>query len=145
MNIFGVGGWEILFIFIIMLIVAGPKRMLEWAYIAGRYTSKLREMWAKMMDTIQHELDDAGVDMKMPKDLSRDSFKRMADEAMRPISDEYRKASEDYEREVKQLDATVRGVNNTNPSINGKENQPTPTEGKDDTGFGTWSGKQDDS
>ena len=41
MDILGVGGWEIVAILLIMLIVAGPKRMISWSYTLGKYVSQL--------------------------------------------------------------------------------------------------------
>ena len=35
MNIFGLGGAELVVIIVIMLVVAGPTRMVSWAYIKG--------------------------------------------------------------------------------------------------------------
>jgi len=69
MEIFGVGGAEMAAILIIMLIVAGPKRMIQWAYVLGQYVAKGREMWANVMDGVQKELDEAGMDVQLPKTM----------------------------------------------------------------------------
>ena len=63
MEIFGVGGAELAAILIIMLIVAGPKRMIQWAYVLGQYMAKARAMWAETMTYVQKELNDAGMDV----------------------------------------------------------------------------------
>ncbi|MCZ7542900.1 MAG: hypothetical protein M5R40_04895 [Anaerolineae bacterium] len=62
MNIFGIGAAELVIIFLILLVVAGPKRMVAWAYIVGRELSKLRVMWSETMEMIQTELEEAGVE-----------------------------------------------------------------------------------
>lgn len=67
MNILGIGGPEILVIFIIMLVVAGPKRMIHWAYVLGQYVAKFRAMWSETVDLVQQEFDQANVDIKIPK------------------------------------------------------------------------------
>jgi len=67
MNILGVGPGELAVVFIIMLVVAGPKRMVQWAYIAGRYVAQLRAMFQQTMDAIQKEFADSGLDIR--KDL----------------------------------------------------------------------------
>ena len=36
MDILGIGGGELVLIVLVMLVVAGPKRMIQWAYIAGK-------------------------------------------------------------------------------------------------------------
>jgi Tat protein translocase TatB subunit len=61
MNILGVGAPEIIIITLILLIVAGPRRMARWAYVAGRYMARLREMWAEATSTLQEELEATGL------------------------------------------------------------------------------------
>lgn len=69
MEIFGVGGGEVVAILVIMLVVAGPKRMVQWAYVLGQYVSKARAMWDGVMAGVQKEIDDAGLDMQLPKTM----------------------------------------------------------------------------
>jgi Sec-independent protein translocase protein TatA len=69
MEIFGVGGGEIVAILVIMLVVAGPKRMVQWAYILGQYVAKFRAMWDQVMAGVQKELDEAGLDVQLPKTM----------------------------------------------------------------------------
>ena len=35
MNFLGVGAWELVAILLIMLVFAGPKRMIHWSYVWG--------------------------------------------------------------------------------------------------------------
>lgn len=160
MNFFGVGGWEILLILLIMLIVAGPKRMLQWAYFGGRILAQIRGMWSQAMDGIQRELDDAGVDFKVPKQLSRNEMNRAARDFIKPFEDQYREAEREYKQEVKALDSSIKGAdqangatsasnngtsNNTNteestskpaPSSSSRSSSPPATS----SSYGTWSG-----
>ena len=69
MEIFGVGGAEMVAILVIMLVVAGPKRMVQWAYVLGQYVSKTRVMWDEVMAGVQKEIDDAGLDVQLPKTM----------------------------------------------------------------------------
>jgi sec-independent protein translocase protein TatB len=68
MNFLGVGPGELLVIFIIALVVAGPKRMIQWAYQIGRYTARIRAMAQETMNAVQKELAASGLDVT--KDLS---------------------------------------------------------------------------
>ena len=68
MNLLGVGVPELVVIFVIMLVFAGPKRMVRWAYILGQYTAQLREMWQQTLDAFRKELADAN--LELPKDLN---------------------------------------------------------------------------
>ncbi len=58
---------DMLIILIIMLVVAGPKRMIQWAYTLGRYTAQIRVMLQETMNAVQKEIDEAGLDIR--KDL----------------------------------------------------------------------------
>ncbi len=69
MEVFGIGGAELVAIFIIMLVVAGPKRMIQWAYVLGQYTAKARSMWSEVMAGVQKELDAAGMDVQLPQTI----------------------------------------------------------------------------
>ncbi|MBL8145865.1 MAG: twin-arginine translocase TatA/TatE family subunit [Anaerolineae bacterium] len=68
MEILGIGGWEIVLIFILLLIVAGPKRMIAWSYTLGRYLAVFRNMWAETAAALQKELRQAGVDVEIPSE-----------------------------------------------------------------------------
>jgi Sec-independent protein translocase protein TatA len=68
MNILGVGPAEVVVILILMLVVAGPKRMIQWAYHAGRYTAIFRRMFQETMAQITREFEESGIDVR--KDLA---------------------------------------------------------------------------
>ena len=68
MNILGVGPGEVLVILVIALVVAGPKRMIQWAYQIGRYTARFRAMAQETMSAFQKELAASGLDVT--KDLA---------------------------------------------------------------------------
>jgi Sec-independent protein translocase protein TatA len=69
MELFGIGTAELIAILIIMLVVAGPKRMIRWAYILGQYTAKIRRLWAETMAVVQKEFDAAGMDITVPREI----------------------------------------------------------------------------
>jgi len=161
MNFFGVGAFEILIIFVIMLVVAGPKRMVQWAYHLGQYMTKLRNMWGELMDGVQKELDEAGVDIKVPKDIpTRSDINRLASEAMKPLQEPMEKAVSDYRSEFKDVEGAVRSVrddtqNTIKPSdwltgptdsaskpsdaANTKKDNGSGATGSDQSSFGSWS------
>ena len=79
MNILGVGGSELLIVLVIMLVIAGPKRMIHWSYILGQHMAKFRRMWSETVDIVQKEFDDAGVGIQIPKDVpTRGSLNKQA-------------------------------------------------------------------
>ncbi len=141
MEILGIGGAEFIAIFIIMLVVAGPKRMIQWAYVMGKYTAKIRAMWAESMTYLQKEFDAAGLDVELPKEPpTRGSLNRQITQqvgkAFAPITKPVKDALDETTAEVKQIkkQATISDSSGLNsapqPSSNG-----TPD-------LGTWSGKK---
>lgn len=157
MNIFGLGGMELLVILVIMLIVAGPKRMLHWAYILGKWMGQLRIMWRQMMKELQKEFDEAGVGIKLPEDLpTRSDIQRIASQAIRPVAEPMEQTMKEVEADAKavnssykkasqRLDDSLRkGLSLTNGSSPART-VPTdlinpPEKPADKPSFGTWSG-----
>jgi Sec-independent protein translocase protein TatA len=132
MNFFGIGGWEFVAFFLIALVVAGPKRMIQWAYILGTYVAKFRAIWAETMKLVQKEFDAAGLDIQVPKDIptSRAAMRKQVNQAFKPIT----KPLDDTVKEVNsslQIPAKPSGTNGTTPEH---------ATSQDDSSFGTWSG-----
>lgn len=69
MNLFGIGGLELVAILIVALLIAGPRRMVRWAYLLGQGMAKLKAMWTTLAASLQSELDAQGVDVKVPAKL----------------------------------------------------------------------------
>jgi Sec-independent protein translocase protein TatA len=141
MNIFGIGGWELVLILLIGLVIAGPKRMIQWAYLLGRFTARLRDMWAEMMVVVQKELDDSGVDVKLPKELpTRQNIARSFNSAIKPIREPLEQTASELNSDLRVLKETSRlAQTGTTPArSNGHAARPA-----DDTAapkdFGTWS------
>lgn len=154
MNILGVGTSELFFILLIMLIVAGPKRMIAWAYVAGQYAAKLRVMWAQTMEALQQEMDEAGVDVQLPKDLpTRGSINRMTGDIMRPFTEPIDDARKSGDAEIRRLNTLMRktaeeartkaSLRDDTPQSAPSADMQAPQQSKDTpvTDFGTWSGK----
>lgn len=116
MEIFGIGGFEVALIIIIALVVAGPQRMAAWARTMGRWVAKMRQMWSLTAAQLQRELDEAGVDFKVPREiptrraivqeLSRSST---VSELRKPI-DEIQSALKEGQSAVSDVTSTLRGV-----------------------------------
>jgi sec-independent protein translocase protein TatB len=87
MNILGVGPAELIVVLIIMLVVAGPKRMVQWAYDIGRYTAKMRAMFQETMNAVQKELNESGLDVRKDLPSVTKSFD-IVSEASRVINSE---------------------------------------------------------
>lgn len=147
MEFLGIGGAELVAILIIMLVVAGPKRMIQWAYVLGQYTAKARAMWAETMSYVQKELNEAGMDVELPKEIpTRGSLNReiskQVNKAVAPISKPLQETIDATKGDVQQIkkDATI---TDKPPAKAAASTTPTPTattpssNGKSD--LGTWS------
>lgn len=111
MNILGVGPAEFVVILIIALIFAGPQRMLRWAYFAGQALAKLRVMWGEIMEVVQKEVNAAGFDIEVPRDLpTRNSLNKMAQDAMKPLSQPVETAMKEVEDTRKQISQAGKDV-----------------------------------
>ncbi|RMG84896.1 MAG: hypothetical protein D6712_10445 [Chloroflexi bacterium] len=136
MNILGIGGWELVAIFIIMLLVAGPERMIRWAYQLGRLMAYLRHMWADVMRVIQEGLRESGIDIELPDkpptraELNR-KISRTIESAARPV----REPLEEVDKTIKQ--ASVR-VPDTRIDANAKPTQTAASSDENATDLGTW-------
>lgn len=160
MNIFGVGEMELVIILILMLVVAGPKRMVKWAYVLGQYTAKLRGMWTETVGYLQKEFDEAGLDVQLPKTPpTKATLNQTIVQAMKPLT----KSLEDPLKEplkevnrVKDMATIDMGVNGSTGNGNGKvqtssapstpaappapTTPPSPPSDSPSSGLGTWSG-----
>jgi Sec-independent protein translocase protein TatA len=169
MDILGVGGWELVAILLIMLVVAGPKRMISWSYTLGKYVSQLRRMWADTAQMLQKEFDDAGVDVRVPKDIpTRGDLNRELGRALTPVTKPFQ---ETMTATKKELDSAKQSMAITStpmtpttptpppaapvtppaaavpptPTVKPIEDKPAPTNGNGHVDFGTWSQKNDSS
>ena len=136
MDILGIGGWEMVVIFVIMLVVAGPQRMIRWSYVLGQYIGKARKMWSETAQMLQKELDAAGVDVKVPNEMpTRGSLNREINKAFNPLTkplQETMKPIQDSMKAVKTEVDTAAKTATTVPSVAAKPPaaRPTPTAAK---------------
>ena len=107
MNILGVGIPELMIVMLIMLIVAGPKRMIQWAYVFGQYTAKLRAMWQETSIMLRKELEGAGIEPEVVDTLSQFANPRSRNTA---FSNQLDKLVGDMK---KPLEDTLQPVNDT--------------------------------
>ena len=159
MDILGVGGWELVAILLIMLIVAGPKRMIAWSYQLGKYVSMLRKMWADTAQMIQKEFDEAGVDVQVPKDIpTRADLNREIGRALTPVTKPFQESMAAAEQEINNAKKAM-SLNGPKPITPTTPTEPTPANGNAPAAsnesingngngtsggnFGTWSQNKD--
>jgi Sec-independent protein translocase protein TatA len=158
MNVFGVGGMELALILVIMLVVAGPKRMIQWAYVLGQWTTKLRAMWTETVGYLQKEFDDAGVGIKLPTEPpTRGTLNQTIIQAMKPLTEQIQEPLNTLKEPLNEvskiksmatIDMSANGSSNGNGNGAAQSNTlppatppPPPAPPSNSSGtFGTWSG-----
>ena len=128
MNVFGVGAWELVAILLIMLVFAGPKRMIHWSHVLGQHVAKFRKIWSETVDLVQKEFDDAGLDIKLPKEPpTRKNLNKSLTDAVKPMT----KPVQDSLDEVKKDMNAFKEVSDT---LNDKTPKPAADASKSKVG-----------
>lgn len=154
MNILGIGGPELILILLVMLIIAGPKRMIQWSYVLGKWVAKFRVMWSQTVDMVQKEFDASGVDIKLPKTPpTRKNLAKMVEDAVAPVNDPLRKTLDDVKADMQQIDDdlgaatkskstsfTSKPVANLASKKASAAKPTTPAEDASAAAMGAWSG-----
>ena len=113
MNILGVGAAELVAVLLIMLVFAGPKRMIHWSYVLGQHVAKFRKIWSETVDLVQKEFDEAGVDIKLPKEPpTRKSLNRSVSEAMKPMTQPVQDSLDEVKKDLDTVKEVSDSLNN---------------------------------
>ena len=149
MNILGIGSTELLIVLVIMMVVAGPKRMIMWANLLGQYWVKVRRVWSQITSEIQSELNEAGLDVKIPENPpTRMQMDKWAQASMKSLTKPLQEDGEDLKKELDYIykKAELPKLEETNEEI--KEDTVSPSEDDAETettevksDYGTWSGE----
>lgn len=162
MEFLGVGGLEFALVIIIALIVAGPARMAVWARTAGRWVAKMRQLWSVTAAQLQRELDDAGVDFRVPKNIPtrKELIQEVArsktfQELTKPVEEvqaalqETRTSLQETRTavasEIKDVNTTIREAMRAKAQQKAEmkpDPTPEPLANGGTDGFGTWGGGQ---
>lgn len=126
MNILGVGAWELVAILLIMLVFAGPKRMIHWSYVLGQHVAKFRKIWSETVDLVQKEFDDAGLDIKLPKEPpTRQNLNRTLTEAVKPVTNPLQESLDEVKKDLDSVQQVSDALNNKKPKT---DTAPAETE-----------------
>jgi Sec-independent protein translocase protein TatA len=123
-NILGIGGTELLLIVVVMLIFAGPKRMVQWAYVLGRYVAIARRMWQEAIAGLQNELKSTGIDVDVsratsPRAMVQQFVSDMTCPISKPIEDTTAELRQDLSMATPRADADA-------PKKSGAVAEPAP-------------------
>lgn len=131
---FEVGFWEIVLIFIILLVVVGPERLPGLARTAGLWIGKARSMVASVKAEIERELSVEELRRSVMEQTDSDEFKKLADQ-VKAINSDLRSAGEDLRTSIDQSATQVaetvhavaaEGAGNTAAADEAKVPEATP-------------------
>lgn len=121
MNLFGVGAWELVAILLIMLVFAGPKRMIHWSYVLGQHVAKFRKIWSETVDLVQKEFDEAGVDIKLPKEPpTRANLNRSLTDAVKPMTQPVQDSLDEVKKDMNTFNELSETLNDKKPQLPSK-------------------------
>lgn len=156
MELLGIGAWELVAILLVMLLVAGPKRMIAWSYKLGQYVAVMRKMWGETAQMLQKEFDDAGVDFKVPTEPpTRGSLQKEISRAIAPVAkpitdsmDEVKKDIGDVKQATSMGSWSRTSASKTPPPTPEKPAETAAQNGQGSqsgsANFGTWSNPSGD-
>ncbi|MCY4464157.1 MAG: hypothetical protein OXE46_01330 [Chloroflexi bacterium] len=128
MNILGVGAWEFVAILLIMLVFAGPKRMIHWSYVLGQHVAKFRKIWAETVDIVQKEFDDAGVDIQLPKEPpTRQNLNKTITAAAAPLTKPVQDSLDEVKKDIESVQEVSDALNQKQPKTKSKPQKTAAT------------------
>ena len=80
MNFFGVGGLELIVVFIIGLLVVGPVRMVEGVRTARKYMTELRRQREELTQMVEEAVDVEGIRERLDQDGLLDDVRDLTSE-----------------------------------------------------------------
>ncbi|MCY4010313.1 MAG: hypothetical protein OXF22_11260 [Anaerolineaceae bacterium] len=140
MNFLGVGGMELLLILLITVIVAGPRRMITWSYEVGRWLAKAQKLWAESARMMQRELDDAGIEIQVPRRIpTRQRLNQQLQGAIRRAASPIQEPLKEIQGEIQRdLSDDLETLEQASRELRADGKQTAPGQAKD-AKLGSWS------
>ena len=121
---FEMGFWEIVLIFVIMLIVVGPERLPKVARTIGLWVGKARTMVNSVRSEIEQELRVEELKQSLHKEANTEEFKKLAQE-FDSIKSDVSSMGKDVERSVNE--DTRKVAENITKSQSSLSSSPAPS------------------
>ena len=80
MNLFGIGGLELIVVFLIALLVVGPVRLVEGARLARKYLTELRRQREELTQMVEEAVDMEGIRERLDQDGILDDVRDLSAE-----------------------------------------------------------------
>ena len=96
---FDMGFWEVVLIFVILLIVVGPERLPKLARTVGLWVGKARTMVSSVRSEIEQELRVEELKQSLHKQVDTDDFKALSNE-VKSLSSDVKSVKSDVQRSI---------------------------------------------
>ena len=80
MNFFGIGGLELIVVFLVALLVVGPVRLVEGARLARKYMTELRRQREELTQMVEEAVDMEGIRERLDQDGILDDVRDLSSE-----------------------------------------------------------------
>ncbi len=132
---FDVGFWEIVLIFVIMLIVVGPERLPQVIRTAGLWIGKARSMVSSVRAEVERELNIDELRRSVMEQTDSEEFRKLADQ-VKEINSDLRSAGQDLKSSLENATSQVADtLNSAQQSLD----LPPPEEARSATADGSQS------
>ncbi|MEZ5593284.1 MAG: Sec-independent protein translocase protein TatB [Gammaproteobacteria bacterium] len=96
---FDMGFWEVVLIFVILLIVVGPERLPKLARTVGLWVGKARTMVSSVRSEIEQELRVEELKQSLHKQVDTEDFKALSSE-VKSLSSDVKSVKSDVQRSI---------------------------------------------
>ena len=136
MDILGIGFWELILIFIVAMMVFGPRRLPEYAAKAGKIVRDLRNMSQGLMAEWQREITVAArleelQEVRKELELTRQELNQSQQQIGQQTQEDLKQAQKDISTIKKQVTSATP---NSPSATKAKESDSTVTPSAEDTG-----------
>ena len=125
MNLFGIGGLELIVVFLVALLVVGPVRLVEGARTARKYLTELRRQREELTQMVEEAVDLEGIKERLDQDGVLDDVRDLTSE-LNQIKDDARNVTASASDFKSLARSVVRpsGYSRTAPGPKVPESQP---------------------
>ena len=130
MNFFGIGGLELIVVFLVALLVVGPVKLVEGARLARKYMTELRRQREDLTQMVEEAVDMEGIRERLDQDGILDDVRDLSAE-LNEIREDARNITTDAADFKSLARSVVRPTgysrNTPSPPLAGSDTEQEPT------------------
>lgn len=107
---FDIGMPELIVIFIVALIVLGPKKLPEVGKALGRGLGELKRALSEVKEQVEAEIEDATSDIRETVTDFKKQIESDIEDAGKTVDETLRETQKELEKETEELDKTIKEI-----------------------------------